>query len=56
MESFHKFFEDKCEFFSSLKYRCISVKDYFKSINIWNVFQMDTVGDYQDLYLKTDVL
>ena len=34
MDSFEKFFEDKlpdeCEFLSSLKDRCVSVKDYLK--------------------------
>ena len=58
MDSFEKFFEDKlpdkCEFFSSLKERCISEKDYFKAINVSNVFKMNTVGDYHDLYLKTN--
>ena len=44
------FFEDK--FFSSLKDRYISEKDYFKAINVWNVFKMNTMGDYHDLYLK----
>ena len=60
MDSFEKFFEDKlpdkCEFFSSLKDRYISKKDYFNTINVWNVFKMNTMGDYHDLYLKTDVL
>ena len=60
MDSFEKFFEhklpDKCEFFSSLKDRCISEKDYFKAINVWNVFKINTMGDYHDLFLKTDVL
>ena len=60
MDSFEKFFEDKlpdkCEFFSSLKERCISEKDYFKTINVSNVFKMNTVGDYHDLYLKTNIL
>ena len=60
MDSFEKFFEDKlpekCEFLSSLKDRCISEKDYFKVINVWSVFKMNTMGDYHDLYLKTDVL
>ena len=69
MDSFEKCFEDKlpdkCDyFFSSLKDRCISEKDYFKplfkrlfkAINVCNVFKMNTVGDYHDLYLKTDVL
>ena len=60
MDSFEKFFEDKlpdkCEFFSSLKDRYISKKDYFNAINVWNVFKMNTMGDYHDLYLQTDVL
>ena len=25
-------------------------------VNVWNVFKMITMGDYHDLYLKTDVL
>ena len=41
-------------FFSSLKYECISEKDYLASINVWNVFKMNTIGDYYDFYLKTD--
>ena len=60
MSGFEKFFEDKlpdkCEFFSSLKDRSISEKDYFKAINVWDVFKMNTMGDYHDLYLKTDVI
>ena len=47
---------DRCKFFSSLKDVCISEKDYLKANNIWNVFKMNTMGDYNDLYLKTDVL
>ena len=49
MNSFEKFFEDKlpdkCEFFISLKDRCIWEKDYFKAINVCNVFKMNTMGD-----------
>ena len=60
MDSFEKFFEDKlpdkCELFSSLKDGFISEKCYFKAINVWNVFKMNTMGDYHDLYLKRDVL
>ena len=60
MDSFKKFSEnklpDRCKFFSSLKYICISEKDYLKANNMWNVFKMNTMGDYHDLYLKTDVL
>ena len=60
MDSFKKFSEnklpDRSKFFSSLKDKCISEKDCFKAVGIWNVFKMNTVGDYHDLYLKSDVL
>ena len=56
MNSFNKFSENKCEFFSSLKDECISEKDYERAKNVWNAFEMKTTGDYRNLYLKTDVL
>ena len=60
MNSFEKFpgdnLPDKCEFFSFLKDTCISEKDYSRAIDLWNVFKMNTMGDYHDLYLETDVL
>ena len=60
MNSFKKFSEhklpDSCKFFSSLKDDCISEKDYSHATDVWNVFKMNTMGDYHDLYLKTDVL
>ena len=31
-------------------------KDYRNAIDVWNVFKMNTMGDYYDLYLKTDAL
>ena len=56
MDSFKKFFDDKlperCTFFSSLKDECIIEKDYLHALNVWNVFKMNTVGDYHGLYLK----
>ena len=60
MDIFKKFSEnklpDKCKFLSSLKDVCIGEKDYLKANNIWSVFKINTVGDYHDLYLKTNVL
>ena len=60
MNSFEKFFEDKfpdrCKFLSFLKDECINKKGYFKAVDVWNVFKMNTMGDYHDLYLKTYVL
>ena len=59
MDSFKKLFDDKvpdrCEFFSSLKDECIKQKDYLHAIDVWIMFKMKTMGDYHDLYLKTDV-
>ena len=60
MDSFKRFNEDKlpdkCEFFSSLKDKCISKEEYDRAINIWNVFNVKTLGEYHDLYLKAYVL
>ena len=60
MDSFEKFSKDnlpdKRKFFSSLKYECISEKDYLNTIDVRNVFKMNKMGDYHDLCLKTDVL
>ena len=30
--------------------------NYLHAIDVWNVFEMNTVGDYHYLYLKIDVL
>ena len=60
MDSFEKFSEnklpDRCEFFKSLKDKCISEKYYERANNIWNAFKMNSMGNYHDLYLKRDVL
>ena len=57
MDSFKKFSENKLpdmsKFFSSLKDKCNSEKDCLKAVDIWNVFKMNIMGDYHDLYLKT---
>ena len=59
MDNFKRFSEDKlpdkCRFFSSLKDKCISEEGYDRAINIWNVFKIKTLGEYHDLYLKTEV-
>ena len=58
MDSFKKFSEDtlldRSKFYSSLKDKCISEKDYLHANNVWNVFRINKLGDYHDLYLKTD--
>ena len=53
MDTFIKFFEDELpnrrEFFRSLKDKCIGEKDCLQVINVWNTFELDTMGDYHDL-------
>ena len=46
----------KSKFFSKLNNEDISDADYERAQNVWNVFNMKTMRDYHDLYLKTDVL
>ena len=47
---------DKDCFFNSLKDCCISDEEYCKAIDIWNIFNINNLGEYYNLYLKTDVL
>ena len=59
MDSFNMLSEnklpDRSKYFSSLKDVYISEKDYLKDVDIWNVFKLNSMGDYYDIYL-TDVL
>ena len=60
IDSFENFSDGKlpyrCKFFSSLKDEFTSEKDHLHAIDVWNVFKRNTMGDYHDLYLKTDIL
>ena len=47
---------DRCKFYSSLKDECISEKVYLRAINVSNTSKRKAMGDYYDLYLKTNVL
>ena len=55
MSNFKKFSEDtlpnRYESFSTLKDEC-SEKDYLHAFIVWNMFQINTMGDYHGLYLK----
>ena len=59
MTNFEKFREQlrsKEKFYSSLTGKKISDKEYDQVFNVWNKFEMKTMKDYHDLYLKCDVL
>ena len=60
MNSFKGFSEDellnKSKFLSSLKDSGVNEKEYEQAVNVWKVFKIKNFGEYQDLYLKTDVL
>ena len=59
MNSFKRFKEDKLpdkNFFNSLKNCGISEKEYQRACSVWKIFGIKILGEYHDLYLKTDVL
>ena len=43
-------------FHNKLTQSDITDEDYKHAQNVWNTFQCKTLGDYSDIYLKTDVL
>ncbi|GFY67148.1 uncharacterized protein TNIN_416021 [Trichonephila inaurata madagascariensis] len=59
-DSFSKFYETQLPpqsaFFNSLTNENVSREDYEYAHQIWNIFQMRTLGDYHDLYVTVDVL
>ena len=60
MNSFEKFSErqlpSKDKFFDKLNGSHVSKADYNHAQNVWKEFGMKNMGEYHDLYLKTDVL
>ena len=59
MSNFKKFKREltcKENFYSSLKGKKISDKGYKHVLKVWNKFDMKTMKDYHDLYLKRGVL
>ena len=60
IDSFEKFNETELppieKFYSSLNDESIKQTDYEHAQKVWNAFNCKTIGDYHDLYLKTDVV
>ena len=59
MDSWERFDETKLspieKFYSSLSASSISPEDYEHAQKVWKTFKCKILGDYHDLYLKTDV-
>ena len=60
MDSFEKFEQTKLptkeQFYSILINENITDKNYQHTQNVWNTFKLQSMGEYHDLYLKSDVL
>ena len=59
MDSFDKFNEKlptKEDFYSILNNEHITDDDYQHVMNVWNAFKLSNMGEYHDLYLKSDIL
>ena len=60
MDSFEKFnkteLPTKEEFYSILNNEHITDEDYSHAQKVWNTFKLQTMGEYHNLYLKSDIL
>ena len=60
MNDFEKFKDKqlppKEKFYRVLNDESITDEDYMHAKNVWNVFKLEAMGEYHDLYLKSDVL
>ena len=60
MDDFNKFKEEGLpsieKFYSKFTGEDISDSDYNHAKNVWKKFKCKTMGEYHDLYLKSDVL
>ena len=60
MDSWEKFDEtslpDKKAFYSNLNLEDISDEDYAHAQKVWDVFEINNLGEYHDLYVQSDTL
>ena len=56
MSSWDKFAESQEAFYSNLNMSNVSDDDYQHAKKVWNAFNIKNLGEYHDLYLKTDVI
>ena len=60
MDSWEKFNENplppKEAFYSNLNLQDISDEDYIHAQKVWDVFEINNIGDYHDLYVQSDTL
>ena len=56
LKKFKEELPNKNTFYSSLTDSKISDEEYEVVLNVWNKFQMKTMKDCHDLYLKCDIL
>ena len=60
MNSFEKFEDSRLpkkeDFFSIMNNEHITDKEYQHAQNVWNEFGLSSMGEYHDLYLKSDIL
>lgn len=47
---------DKEDFYDSLTKQDVTDEDYNRAKEVWDLFRCQTLGDYSDVYLKSDVL